>query len=271
MAQAGGTSTWTSIGSSGLTPIGIVIFTITIETCGLARSRSAFSTPALLISSSELLAIERRRRVAPGVIQAGDQAHALDPHLAAADHEAEVADGLLDLRRRRSSSSSWRWWAAAPTWVSVNAITAIAARAPRAQRRPGTMRRMNLPPCAAVGENPRTRPENRAASFARSSPAHFPVRRTAEESRSPRGVRRVTGPPGRVKVEFSTLSLSSLSLSASPRQLFVIPAARCRSIIERDAGRGRFGRIGDRRPPEGPTPASLPRWGVPSAFLPNDQ
>ncbi len=78
---------------------------------------------------------------------------------------------------------------AAPTWVSVSASTAIATRAPRAQRRLESVRRMNLTPCAAVGENPRTRLENPAASFAKSSPAHFPVRRTAVESRSPDGGR----------------------------------------------------------------------------------
>ena len=35
--------------------MGIVIRTITIETCGLASSRSGFSTPALLISSTSCL------------------------------------------------------------------------------------------------------------------------------------------------------------------------------------------------------------------------
>ena len=81
---------------------------------------------------------------------------------------------------------------AAPTWVSVSASTAIATRAPRAQRRLESVRRMNLTPCAAVGENPRTRLENPAASFAKSSPAHFPVRRTAVESRSPDGGRKIS-------------------------------------------------------------------------------
>ena len=49
----------------------------------------------------KLLALPRRRRVGPGVVQPDDKAHTLDLHLAPAYHEREIADGFLNLGRRR--------------------------------------------------------------------------------------------------------------------------------------------------------------------------
>ena len=73
--------------------------TSTIESCGLASSRSACSTPALVISSSKILRIVDGGESPPVLSRPVTRPDPLDHHLAVADHVGEVADGLLDLGR----------------------------------------------------------------------------------------------------------------------------------------------------------------------------
>ena len=117
--------------------------------------------PGLAHLFNELAAFPRRRRIGAGVLESGHQPDSLDLDLAALKHKGKVADGFFDLERRRLGFL-FRGGAAS-AWICASTKTKTKAR--NTQVTPGMDRHIGLPPCAALGENPRTRLENRDASF----------------------------------------------------------------------------------------------------------
>ena len=108
---------------------------------------------------------------------------------------AEVADGLLHLGRR--VLLLLLVWAGTHLDQCQHRDRDHGCDEPRDAW--GRVRRIDLPPCAAVGENPRTRLENRAASFATNSVRPLPCETNGHGVEVTRWRPDLIVPPKRVK------------------------------------------------------------------------
>ena len=162
-------------GRLGLTPTGIVSRTITIETWGLVRNFSAFSTPALLISSTSCLRYH----------DDGASTPVLSSPTTSPTPSTLVSPRLTTNERSPTVSCTL---GGSPSFFFLGGPAPICTSASAADRdqgsvSPGTPGDCSTHPTCLLaqrsGRTPGRRLENQAASFATIPLAHFPVRRTA--------------------------------------------------------------------------------------------